>query len=249
MKETDQLGSSLALGGETSSASVVDVRSGSADRKGLRRMAAVVVLAGLLLAFAWPREGGGGVGPTGPAGPAGEDGAPGVAGPQGSPGAAGRPGISGGDGIDGQDGSDGSNGAAGAPGAPGPQGSPGAAGPPGSPGPAGSPGASGAPGGIGNGQGSILVLACDPNVSISIESYWLNGEFYVDHAEMSVDPVACGGTEVRLLLIDSEDQAIAGGTATETISVSPVVFNFREAEIPSIDVARIAFEVTAPITP
>ena len=212
MKEPNELGSALTLREDSSSA---DGRKGPRDSKGgrriVRRLAAIVVLMALLLAFGWPREGGGGLGLPGPAGPAGADGAPG------------------------------------APGAPGVAGSPGVAGPPGSPGPAGSPGASGAPGGIGNGQGSILVLACDPDVSLSIESYWDAGAFYVDAVSMSVDATACADTEVMMLLIDAADQTIEGGTDTETIAASPVIFDFHEARIPSIDVARLAFEVTAPI--
>ncbi len=239
MKEPNELGSALTLREDSSSA---DGRKGPRDSKGgrriVRRLAAIVVLMALLLAFGWPREGGGGLGLPGPAGPAGADGAPGR---------PGRPGAAGGDGSDGSDGSDGAAGAPGAPGAPGVAGSPGVAGPPGSPGPAGSPGASGAPGGIGNGQGSILVLACDPDVSLSIESYWDAGAFYVDAVSMSVDATACADTEVMMLLIDAADQTIEGGTDTETIAASPVIFDFHEARIPSIDVARLAFEVTAPI--
>jgi hypothetical protein len=93
----------------------------------------------------------------------------------------------------------------------------------------------------------FAIGACDPDVRLTIRSYWSAGAFYVDTVRIEgIDLAACAGVSVTMLLIGSDLEAIVGSQQEKLVDADPLVFDYHSAAIPSLDVFKLAFEVTEP---
>ena len=131
-------------------------------------------------------------------------------------------------------------------GVPGANGSPGATGAPGKAGSPGSDGASSLLGEIGDGSGVFAIGTCDSEVRLTIKSYWSAGAFYLDTVRIGdIDLSDCEGFSVTMMLIGIDDEPIADPQES-AVDTDPLIFDYHDDRIPSVDVVKLAFEVTDP---
>jgi hypothetical protein len=92
----------------------------------------------------------------------------------------------------------------------------------------------------------FAIGACDADVRLTIKSYWSAGAFYVDTVRIeNIDLAACDGYSVTMLLIGGDDEPLTDPQES-LVDADPLVFNYHDARIPSLDVIKLAFEVTEP---
>jgi len=84
-------------------------------------------------------------------------------------------------------------------------------------------------------------------VRLTIKSYWSTGAFYVDVVRIEdIDLTACEGFSVTMLLIGADDEVLPDGSLELLVDANPLVFSYHDLHIPSLDVVKLAFEVTEP---